>query len=103
MGKRLFQKVYVSPDRSEALGLPDLQVVSELDDDETKASVYHTVFSSYFTADKPVCPVCHGMNTAETKIIPRRFKDLLPNDDGKVKVIDLIHHQRYFRCKDCEG
>ena len=103
MGKRLFQQVYVSPDRSEALGLPDLQVVSELDDDETKASVYHTVLSSYFTADKPACPVCHGMNTAETKIIPRRFKDLLPTDTGKVKVIDLIHHQRYFRCKDCKN
>ena len=103
MGKRLFQLVYVSPDRSEALGLPDLQVVSELDDDETKASVYHTVLSSYFTTDKPACPVCHGSNTAETKIVPRRFKDLLPNKDGKVKVIDLIHHQRYFRCRDCES
>ena len=103
LGKRLFQKVFVSPDRTQALGLSQLQVVSELDEADKKETTYHTVHSSYFTKDKPVCPVCGKQNTTETKIIPRSFKDLLPSDDGKVQVIDLVFHQRYFRCKDCES
>ena len=32
LGKRLFQQVFVSPDRTQALGLSQLQVVSELDE-----------------------------------------------------------------------
>lgn len=103
LGKRLFQQVFVSPDRTQALGLSQLQVVSELDEADKKETTYHTVHSSYFTKDKPVCPVCGKRNTTETKIIPRSFKDLLPSDDGKVQVIDLVFHQRYFRCKDCEN
>lgn len=101
MGKRLFQQVFVSPDRTESLGLPNLLVVSDLDLPDKKEITYHTVHSSYFTKDKPACPVCGGKNTTETKIIPRNFKDLLPTKDGTVKVIDLVFHQRYFRCKDC--
>lgn len=103
MGKRLFQKVYVSSDRTQALGLPQLQVVSDLDEADKKETTYHTVHSSYFTKEKPKCPVCGKQNTAETKIIPRKFKDLLPSEDGKVQVIDLVFHQRYYRCKDCES
>ena len=33
MGRRLFQEVYASQDRTDALGLPDLIVVSEADDE----------------------------------------------------------------------
>lgn len=102
MGKRLFQRMYVSPDRTEKLGLPDLQVVTELDEADKQETTYHTVCSSYFTKDKPRCPVCGGTHTTETKIIPRTFKDLLPNTGKDVKVIDLVHHQRYFRCLDCD-
>ncbi len=101
MGKRLFQQVFVSPDRTETLGLPNLQVVSDLDEADKKEITYHTVHSSYFTKEKPACPVCGGKNTTESKIIPHNFKDQLPTKDGTVKVIDLVFHQRYFRCKDC--
>ena len=40
MGRRLFQEVYASQDRTDALGLPDLMVVSEADDPETADSIY---------------------------------------------------------------
>lgn len=101
MGKRLFQEVYASPDRTAALCLPELVVVSEADDPETADLIYHAVHKSYFSKDKPVCPYCQGTNTAETKIRPRKFKDILPSENGERKVIDLVFHQRYFRCDDC--
>ena len=101
LGRRLFQQIHVSPDRTELLRLPQLQVVSELDVPDKKDKTYHAVHSSYFTKYKPPCPICGASHTAETKIIPRNFKDLLPTDDDRVKVIDLVFHQRYFRCLDC--
>lgn len=101
MGKRLFQEVYASQDRTEALALPELMVVSEVDDRDTVDFTYHTVHKSYFSKEKLVCPYCGKSNTAETKIRPRKFKDILPSENGEHKVIDLIFHQRFFRCDDC--
>ena len=101
MGRRLFQEVYASQDRTDALGLPDLMVVSEADDPETADSIYHAVHKTYFSKEKQICPYCQGVNTAETKIRSRKFKDILPSANGNRKVIDLVFHQRYFRCDDC--
>lgn len=101
MGRRLFQEVYASQDRTDALGLPDLMVVSEADDPETADSIYHAVHKTYFSKEKQICPYCQGANTAETKIRSRKFKDILPSANGNRKVIDLVFHQRYFRCDDC--
>lgn len=101
MGKRLFQEVYASVDRSKTLALPGLVVVSEYDDSDTVAFTYHTVHSSYFSRDKQICPYCEGTHLAETKIRSRKFKDILPSENGERNVIDLIFHQRYFRCTDC--
>ena len=101
MGKRLFQEVYASVDRTETLALPGLMVVSEYDDSETAAFTYHTVHTSYFSRGKQICPYCEGTHTAETKIRSRKFKDILPSENGERNVIDLIFHQRYFRCSDC--
>lgn len=101
MGKRLFQEVYASVDRTDALALPELMVVSEADDPETVATTYHTVHRSYFSKDKAICPYCRENNTTETKIRSRKFKDILPSENGERKVIDLIFHQRYFRCDNC--
>ena len=98
MGRRLFQEVYASQDRTDALGLPNLMVVSEADDPETADSIYHVVHKSYFSKEKHICPYCQGANTAETKIRSRKFKDILPSVNDNKKVIDLIFHQRYFRC-----
>lgn len=102
MGKRLFQEVYASVDRTTALGIPDLMVVSEMDDAETSSFTFHTVHKSYFSKDKAICPYCRKTNTAETKIRSRKFKDILPSENGERNVIDLIFHQRYFRCDDCD-
>ena len=49
MGKRLFQEVYASQDRTDALALPELIVVSEEDDRDTVDFTYHTVHKSYFS------------------------------------------------------
>lgn len=101
MGKKLFQEVYASQTRTKELDLPEMVVVTEADDRDTVDFTYHSVHRSYFSNDKAVCPYCQGTNTAETKIRPRKFKDVL-YDKGKRKTIDLIFHQRYFRCNDCE-
>ena len=101
MGKRLFQEVYASQDRTDALALPELIVVSEEDDRDTVDFTYHTVHKSYFSKEKVVCPYCRKSNTTETKIRSRKFKDILPSENSERKVIDLIFHQRYFRCDDC--
>ena len=101
MGKSLFQEVYASVDRTDALALPELMVVSEADDPETAAFTYHAVHKSYFSKDKAICPYCRGNNTTETKIRSRKFKDILPSKNGEKNIIDLIFHQRYFRCGDC--
>lgn len=101
MGKRLFQEVYVSQSRTDELGLSGLVVVSEADDRDTVDFTYHAVHKSYFCKDKMKCPFCGGTNTAETKIRPRKFKDILTYGEDKGKVIDLIFHQRFFRCDDC--
>lgn len=103
MGKRLFQEVYVSQSRTDELGLPGLVVVSEADDRDTVDFTYHAVHKSYFDKDKMKCPFCGGTNTAETKIRPRKFKDILTSGEKKGKVIDLVFHQRFFQCDDCKG
>lgn len=103
MGKRLFQEVYVSKSRTEGLGLPGLVTVSEADDRDTVDFTYHTVHTSYFAKEKTQCPFCQGTNTSETKIRSRKFKDILPSSGDEKKIIDLIFHQRYFRCDDCNG
>ena len=56
MGKRLFQEVYASQDRTDALALPELIVVSEKDDRDTVDFTYHTVHTSYFSKEKLICP-----------------------------------------------
>lgn len=101
MGKRLFHEVFTSKDRTDALALPELIVVNEEDDKDAIDYTYHTVHKSYFSKEKPVCPYCQSRHVTETKICPRKFKDILPSKTGERKVIDLVFHQRYFRCKDC--
>ena len=102
MGKRLFQEVYASVDRTNKLALPELMVVSEADDPDTTDTTFHAVHRSYFSKDKVTCPYCRKRNTTETKIRSRKFKDILPSENGERNVIDLIFHQRYFRCDDCK-
>ena len=101
MGKSLFKKLYVSEERTKELDIPGLLVVSENDKDNTKFRTYHTVHKSYFSKEKVECPYCGKNNTSETKIVPRIFKDIIYQSEDNHKVIDLIFHQRYYRCKEC--
>lgn len=101
MGKRLFQAVYASQKRTDVLAVPDLMVVGETGDDEHNEMIYHTVHKSYFSKERPSCPYCGNLKTTETKIRPRKFKDILPTKNGENNVIDLVFHQRFFRCNDC--
>ena len=71
-------------------------MVSEQDEKDTVDFTYHTVHKSYFSKEKLICPYCGKLNTAETKIRPRKFKDILPSENGERKVIDLVFHQRFF-------
>lgn len=102
MGKCMFHEVYASPERTAALNIPELMVVSELDEVDSVANTYHAVQHSYFEKEKLVCPYCKENNTVETKIRPRKFKDILTSAGQKRDVIDLVFHQRYFRCKTCK-
>ena len=73
MGRRLFHEVYASQERTDALGLPELMVVSEADDPETTDFTYHVVHRSYFSKEKQTCPYCQRMNhTAFRKTIRRK-------------------------------
>ena len=103
MGKKLFQEVFVSQTRTEELNIPGMMVVSEADDRDTVDFTYHSVHKSYFGDKKAICPYCGGMNTAETKIRSRKFKDVLFDEENHRKTIDLVFHQRYFRCSDCDN
>lgn len=103
MGKKLFQEVFVSQTRTEELNIPGMMVVTEADDRDTLDFTYHSVHKSYFDDKKAVCPYCGGVNTAETKIRSRKFKDVLFDKDNQKKTIDLVFHQRYFRCSDCDN
>lgn len=103
MGKKLFQEVFVSQTRTEELNIPGMMVVTEADDRDTLDFTYHSVHKSYFDDKKAVCPYCGGVNTAETKIRSRKFKDVLFDKDNQRKTIDLVFHQRYFRCSDCDN
>lgn len=103
MGKKLFQEVFVSKTRTDELNIPGMMVVTEADDRDTLDFTYHSVHKSYFDDKKAVCPYCGGTNTAETKIRPRKFKDVLFDDENQRKTIDLIFHQRYFKCRNCDN
>lgn len=103
MGKKLFQEVFVSQTRTEELNIPGMMVVTEADDRDTVDFTYHSVHKSYFDDKKAICPYCGGINTSETKIRSRKFKDVLFDDKNQRKTIDLIFHQRYFRCSDCDN
>lgn len=101
MGKSLFHEIYSSKHRTDKLGIPELVVVGEEDDKDTVDFTYHAVHRSYFEKIKIICPYCGEPDITETKIRPRKFKDTLSSEDENPKVIDLIFHQRYFRCENC--
>ena len=99
MGKKLYTKRDISKDKTEWLGIPEL-VVLKSGSDDTHLEVVHR---RYFEGEKLPCPACQSLKTRCSKIVNRKIKDLLWLDENheKFQIIDLLFHQRYFRCDNC--
>lgn len=89
----------MSPEKTAKLAVDELQVLGG-DEDE---NVYHAVHARYFTQDKQVCPTCLGTSTRVSKVIQRKFTDVLLSGDKKPRIINLIFAQRYYRCNVCKS
>lgn len=98
MGKKTYKKTDISDARTKVLGIDCLQVL----DTESYDNCYHAVHKRYFSKEKCECPACHSTKTRTSKVITRKFKDILENSDG-FTIVDLLFHQRYFRCDGCKN
>lgn len=98
MGKRRFEKSDVSKLKTKELDIQGLLVIDSADSDRFSA-----VHKNYFkNEDKPCCPACGSERTRSSKVVTRTFKDMLKEDNKKgFRIIDLVFHQRYFRCDGC--
>ena len=97
MGKRLYESFNISPERTKQLGIQELAVLSQSDDEFQ----YRAVSQNYFSKGKTICPTCGGRKTRVSKIVTRKLKDILPVPNEKGRVIDLTFDQRYYKCLDC--
>ena len=97
MGKQRYQELYVLPAQTARLAIPELAVIK----DNAPAASYEVVHWQYFTRDYPVCPTCGGKNTRPVKVVDRQLKDIVGKQDKAADVIDLVFHQRYYRCLTC--
>lgn len=98
MGKKAYKKTDISQQKTDALGISSLLVLEE-ESDESSFSVLH---ERYFKSEKCICPACQSRKTRTSKVVTRKFKDVL-QADGKFKIMDLIFHQRYLRCDECKS
>lgn len=98
MGKKCFEHLLVSPDKTDKLAIPELCVL--VGEDE---SVFQAVHTRYFTCEKPICPACLSANTRVSKVIRRKLKDILRSPSKEPKIIDLVFAQRYYRCNACKN
>jgi len=98
LGKKKHAQGEVSSQKTEALGIPDLLVLKSNDDGDN----YYAVHRRYFESEKSTCPVCGSTKTRSSKVITRKFKDILWQENGSFKIIDLFFCQRYLRCDGCK-
>ena len=99
MGRKLYEKRYISKTKTDWLGIPNL-VVLEGSDNDAYLEVIHR---RYFEGEKLPCPACQSNKTRCSKIVDRKLKDLIWLDDEhkKFQIVDLLLHQRYLRCDNC--
>ena len=90
MGKKLYTKQNVSINKTENLGIPELVVLEENSDDIN----FEVIHRRYFEDEKPLCPACRSAKTRCSKIVVRKFKDLLwtDNEHKKFKIINLFFY-----------
>lgn len=98
MGKKTYSKTDISKSKTEQLGISSLLVI----DDESDGICFSTVHKRYFMNEKCTCPACQSQRTRTSKVVTRKFKDILISDDN-FEIIDLIFHQRYLRCDGCKN
>ena len=92
MGKQRFQKLYILPNQTARLAIPELTVIK----DNAPTALYEVVHQGYFSEHRPVCPTCGGTNTRPLKVVDRKLKDIVGKQEGASDVIDLVFHQRYY-------
>lgn len=98
MGKKTYSKADISKLKTEQLGISSLLVL----DEESNNNCFSTVHERYFKNERCACPACQSQKTRTSKIVTRKFKDILQADDD-FKIIDLVFHQRYLRCNECKS
>lgn len=99
MGKRLYERIHISPEKTQELDISELYALALADDEQQ----YRVVTQQYFSKEKAVCPTCGGTKTRVSKIVTRKLKDILPSDGEHRRVIDLVFDQRYHRCCTCQN
>ena len=99
MGRKLYEKRYISKTKTDWLGIPNLVVLEGSDND----AYLEVVHRRYFEGEKLPCPACQSNKTRCSKIVDRKLKDLIWLDDEhkKFQIVDLLLHQRYLRCDNC--
>ena len=98
LGKRRYEKSDVSKAKTAELGIRGLLVI-ESDDGNCFCAVHKNYFKK---EDKHLCPACGSDKTRSSKVVTRTFKDILTASNNKgFRIIDLVFHQRYFRCDGC--
>ena len=98
MGKKMHTQEDVSHQKTEDLGIPGLLVLDSEGDGET----FYAVHKRYFKKDKSACPACGSTKTRCSKVIKRKFKDVLWDSKDSFRIIDLYLYQRYLRCDGCK-
>lgn len=98
MGRKMHTREDVSRQKTEDLGIQDLLVLDSEGNDET----FYAVHRRYFKKDKCTCPACGSTKTRCSKVIKRKFKDVLWDSEDSFRIIDVYFYQRYLRCDGCK-
>ncbi len=105
MGKRRYKQADVSKSMTKTLAIEDLLVLKT-----STTEHYETIHRRYFSDEKLECPTCGQKKTRCSKVVKRRFKDILWDDtateddeERDFLVVDLVFYQRYMRCDECGG
>lgn len=96
MGKRNYAYSDVSSRKTEALAIEDLLVLDGEGDDDHFSAVHRR----YFEKEKIACPACGSTKTRCSKLVKRKFKDIIESGEA-FRIVDLHFYQRYFRCDNC--
>ena len=97
MGKKNYRQTDISRDKTNDLGIDGLLVIDEGSTDKC----YHAINKQYFNKEKNTCPACLSNKTRSSKVTIRKFKDVIEHRES-FDVIDILFHQRWFRCDNCK-